>query len=520
MVSVPLWSSPVTKGEMAAGDGADIITFIQRHCRIDKDSIGGHRGELLKLRDWQQLQLYRLFARDPETGRRKHRTGLFGVARKNGKSGLASGIALAEADQGPAGGEVYCCAGDRDQARIVFGTARQMVEMDPELSGRVKVYKHELIWPATETRFKVLSAEAYTKEGLNPTFVIFDEVHVQPTDELWDVMSLAMGAREEPMLFGITTAGDPVDRLGGDSLCYRLYQHGRKVAAGEVADPSFYFAWWEPTTPAEGGPIDHTDPGVWAQSNPGLGDLVLLEDFESSVIRTHEAEFKTKRCNIWHTGKIAAIPSGRWEARAAKQPADGDVITFGSGVDVPADWLNDCVLFLDGSWSGDSTGVVGCTRDGYTFVVTHHEKSDTDGPDWRVPVTSVEHDLRTAMDNGARGMLLDPHRWQRTAAVLRDEGYNVVEWPTNSLARIVPAWKDFYAAVLDGDVTHDNNPALTRHINNIVLKVDAHGARPVKTTRTSRRHIDLGICAIGAYVNREIEFDSEPKRAKLWSSVA
>lgn len=520
MVSVPRWSSPVDKADMAAGDGAAVIAFIQRHCRIDKDTIGGKRGELIRLRDWQQLQLYRLFARDAETEARKHRTGLFGVARKNGKSGLASGIALAEADMGPAGGEVYCCAGDRDQARIVFNTARQMVEMDPELSGRVKVYKHELIWPATETRFKVLSAEAYTKEGLNPTMVIFDEVHVQPTDELWDVMALAMGAREEPMLLGITTAGDPADRLGNDSLCYRLYAHGKKVAAGEVDDPSFYFAWWEPEPRDDGKPIDHADPDVWAESNPGLGDLVLEEDFASAVIRTHEAEFKTKRCNMWHTGKVAAIPSGRWETCAATRPATGELISFGSGLDVPTDWLDGAVLFLDGSWSGDSTGVVGCTPDGFLFVVTHHEKTDIDGNDWRVPVTSVEHDLRAAMDNGARGLLLDPHRWQRTAAVLMDDGYPVLEWATNSLKRIVPAWKDFYAAVLDQDLSHDNNAAMNRHVANIVLKIDAHGARPVKTSRSSRRHIDLGICAIGAWSNRDIEFETQPTRAKLWSSVA
>ncbi len=516
MVSRPRWSSPVTKEEMATGDGAAAIDFIQHHCRVDKDSIGGRAGELLRLRDWQQLQLYRLFARRPD-GRRKHREGLLGLPRKNGKSGLGAAVALYEADQGPDGGEVYCCAGDREQARIVYGTARRMVETDPDLSGRVKAYKNEMVWTATGTRFRVLSAEAYTKEGLNPTFVLFDEVHVQPDDELWDVMALAMGAREEPMMLGITTAGAITDRLGNDSLCYRRYQHGRRVATGEIVDPSFYFGWWEPNELDDGQPVDHTNPTVWIEANPGYGDLVSAEDFEATVVKTHESEFRTKRCNMWVSGKETAIPSGRWEACQEDRPAEGQLIDFSSGLQVPTDWLDDSILFLDGSWSGDSTAIVGCTRDAYLFVVTHHERSDTDGPDWRVPVTSVEDDIRQAIDNGARGLALDPHRWQRSAAVLEEDGYPVVEWPTNALARIVPAWKDFYAAVLDQELGHDGDLAMSRHIGNMVLKIDAHGARPVKH-RPSQRHIDLGICAIGAHANRLLEFDDgTPKRAGLWS---
>jgi len=337
-----------------------------------------------------------------------------------------------------------------------------------------------------------------------------------------------MGARAEPMMLGITTAGVTTDRMGNDSIAYRLYQHGRMVAQGEVDDPSFYFAWWEPTEPTGDRPVDHADPAVWAEANPGLGDLVSVEDFQSSVVRTHEAEFRTKRCNMWVSGAQTAIPSGRWEDRATNRPRTGGLLEFSLGrhggpLEVPADWLQGALLFLDGSWSGDSTGVVGCTPDGHLFVVVHHEKTAADGPDWRVPVTAVEDDLRRALQAGARGLLLDPHRWQRTAAVLADEGHQVHEWPTNSLARICPAWKDFYAAVMDGDdgdLTHEGHPALNRHIGNIVLKVDAHGARPVKTHRMSTRHIDLGICAIGAWTNRNIDLSPVPTRARLWSAVA
>lgn len=523
----------MTPAEMRAGDGAAAIRFVQRHCRVVKDSVGGKRGELIRLRDWQQLEFYRMLARRPD-GRRRHRVALLGLPRKNGKSGKASGLALWMADEGPGGGEVYCCAGDKEQARIVFATCRSMVELDPELAARVKVYRDELVWPETETKLRALSAEAYTKEGLNPTGVVFDEVHVQPNDELWDVMALAMGAREEPLMLGITTAGNPADRYGNDTLCYRLYQHGRKVAQGEVVDPSFYFSWWEPTpkevtrrrqvagrwTTETVEVIDHRDPAVWNEANPGLGDLVSVEDFESAITRTHEAEFRTKRCNLWQVGKQAAVPEGRWEGRFVARPSTAELVRFGSGLEVPADWLADAVGFLDGSWSGDSTGVVCCTRDGHLFPITHHERTENDGPDWRVPVNSVKADIQLAFAHGLRGLLLDPFGWKQTAADLIDEGLPVVEWPTNSLARIVPAWKDFYAAILDGELTHDGNPALARHVGNVVLKVDNLGARPVKTSKASTRHIDLAICAIGAWTNRALEFgDDKPKRAQLWSAV-
>lgn len=520
----PRYMSPVTRAEMEAGDGTDHIAFIHRHGRVTKDSVGGKRGERLRMRPWQQLQIHRIFARDPDTLDRKHRTGLLGIPRKNGKSAIVAGFGLAEAESGPEGGEVYCCAGDKLQARIVFATCKAMVEMDPELSERVKPYRDRLWWPDTDTQLIVVSSDSKLKEGLNPTFTIFDEVHVQPDDELWDVMEQAQGAREDPLLLGITTAGDPIDRHGNDSLCHRLYQHGVKVANGEIDDPSFFFSWWEPYA---GDRADWTDPEVWAESNPGLGDIVSLADFEAKMKRGPEATVRTKRLNQWVPGKLAAFPAGAWDrieaTRKQRPPETGAKVTFNRAshdIDIPAAWLDDALLFLDGSWSGDCTGVVGVRRDGFLFVIVHHEKTELDGPDWRVPVTDVEDDLRRAMDAGARGLLLDPHRWQRTMVDLDEEGYQVAEWPTNSLARICPAWKDFYAAVVDVDeIAHDGNPALARHIANIVLKIDGRGARPVKQHKTSTRHIDLAICAIGAWANRQLDFDDGTSRAPLWAAV-
>jgi phage terminase large subunit-like protein len=466
----------------AKSDGDQAAEFIETFCRITKDSIAGRTGTPLVLRPWQRHLLHGLLERRPD-GRLKHRQALIGMPRKNGKSALASGIALWGLFCGPDGGEVYSCAGDRDQARIVFGSAKRMVEMDSELSGVAKLYRDVIEVPQTGAIYRVLSSEAYSKEGLNPTLTLFDEVHVQPNDELWNVMALASGSRPEPLMLGITTAGARTDSLGGDTLCYRMYQHGCRVASGETDDPSFYFAWWEP---AKGTEVDHTDPEAWREANPGYDDLVDPEDFASSVKRTPEAEFRTKRTNVWVISTSSAFPHGAWDACYSNRTVEPGTPE---------------VLMCDGSWSGDSTGIVSATVEEVPHLrVVDVWERPPDDPAWRVPVAEVENTLRTeARERNCLTVAFDPYRWQRSMQVLEEDGLPIVEFPTGSLPRMVPAWKAFYDAVMDGRVTHDGDPRLARHIENMKLKLDHRGARPVKEHGASQRHIDLGICAVGAY---------------------
>jgi phage terminase large subunit-like protein len=240
----PALLTKVPAADRKRGDGDLVADFIEQMCPQVKDSIGGHAGEPLLMRPWQRELLSYLFARRPD-GRYRHRTALVGLARKNGKSAIGSGIALHGLIMGPRGGEVYSCAADRDQARIVFGSAKSMVENSPELAAITKTYRDAIEVPSTGSVYRVLSSEAFTKEGLSPTLVLYDELHAAPNDELWNVMSLAQAARVDSLTLGITTAGVKGDSTGQDSTCYRLYQYGEKVASGEVDDPSFFMAWWK-----------------------------------------------------------------------------------------------------------------------------------------------------------------------------------------------------------------------------------------------------------------------------------
>jgi phage terminase large subunit-like protein len=471
----PRWC---TLAEAGVSRGPVAAEFIEGTCRIVKESVGGKVGELLRLRPWQVALLDSLLATD--AGVLVHRTALIGMARKNGKSALGAGLALWGLFLGAEGGEVYSCAGTREQARIVFGSARRMVELDPELSAEAKVYRDAIELPSTGSVYRPLSREAGVSEGLSPTLVIFDEVHVQADRELWDVMQLGTAARAEPLMVGITTAGARTDQHGRDSLCFQLYQHGKRVVAGEVDDPSFFFAWWEPEAGTE---ADHTDPKVWAEANPGLGDLCAEADFAATLPRTPESEFRTKRTNVWTTHATSALPHGAWAKLEA--PPDRDPATR-------------IVLMADGSWSGDSTAILGLTVEEHPqlWVVGLWEKPD-DVREWRVPVADVEQALRDAC--GSMPVVevgMDPYRWQRSMQILEDEGLPMVEYPMGSVERMVKAWKVFFDAVMDQGITHDGDPALARHVGNMVLKLDAKGARPTKDSKVSERHIDLGVCAV------------------------
>ena len=472
-------------------DAESVIDFITDLCRVTK---GRDSGQYLDLRNWQRHLLIDLFAQRDD-GLRKHRRGLIGLPRKNGKSALGAGIALwGLLADGEPGAEIYSCAGDRDQARIVFGMAKRMVELEPELAAAVKVYRDAIEYASTGSVYRVLSAEAYTKEGLNPSLVLFDEVHVQPNDDLWNVMPLGSGTRRQPLILGITTAGVRSDSTGGDSLCYRLYQYGKQVASGEVDDPSFFFRWWEPAAGAE---ADWRDPTIWTEANPALGDFLFVEDFETSARTTPENEFRTKRLNQWVSSRSAWLPQGAWEAclDTERQVLDGDEITVG----------------FDGSYSGDSTALVGCTtRDPHLFVIAAWEKADSDDPDWRVPIAEVEDAIRKACARWrVREVDCDPFRWSRTMEALEEEGWPIVEWNTSSPARMVPACAKFYDAVMEQRVTHDGDPRLARHIDHCVLKTDGKGPRIVKEHKMSPRKIDLAVCAVVAHDRATVAAESE-----------
>jgi phage terminase large subunit-like protein len=481
----PRWLTPVPESAIAKGREMEpVIDFVEAYGRITKDSVAGKAGEPLRLRDWQKSLLEHLFAWDDDGLR--NRVSLVGMPRKSGKSAVGAALGLYSLILGPRGAEVYSVAAEKEQARIVFADAKRTVEASPELSSLTKLYRDAIEMPAMNSVYRVLSAESVTKEGLSPTAVIFDELHAQPDRELFDVFSLAMGARGKlSTLIAITTAGVRSDRNAKDSIAFSLYNYGKRIASGEEVDPTFFMAWWEAPEGA-----DHRDPETWRLANPGFGDLNAESDFHSAIKRTPEAEFRIKRCNQWVSTVETWLPAGAWDECAGE-------VTL-----TPEDEI---VLGFDGSYNGDASVIVGAVvpkadEPVKVFMVKAWEKDmEHDPPEWRVDIAEVE---QTIMDfcqkHTVKEIACDPFRWQRSMEFLENQGLPVVAFP-QSPQRMIKACAKFYDAVADGRIVHDGDPLLARHIGNTAVKLTPAGPHIKKESPHSLRKIDAAVAAILAH---------------------
>ena len=476
----PLYISPVPEEDIERGDGDQIIAGMEAFCTVSRDGFSGRGGDPMILRDWQKQLIRRLFARRPD-GRMRHRTGLIGLPRKNGKSSLGSGIALDGLLFGGRGAEVYSAAAEEKQARIVFEETKRMVRADPELNEACEVMRDVISMSSTGSIYRVLTAKAPTKEGLNPSRVIVDELHAHPHDELWNVLTLGSGARIDPLTLAITTAGVMYDSLGQESICYRLYKHGIEVARGVTEDPSFYFEWWGAPDGA-----DHKDPEVWEAANPAYGDLIDPEDFASAVVTTPEAEYRAKRLNQWVSAATAWLPAGAWDACAdsSRSIPDGAPVVLG----------------FDGSYNNDSTALVVCTlgSDPFLDVVWCAERPKDAPQEWVVPIEDAEDAIRQACRRWTvKEVACDPSRWARSMQVLEAERLPMVEFPQTG-SRMIPATERFYEAVMNTAVAHSGDPDLSRHVGNAVIKRTSRGGHLQKDAKGSPRKIDLAVAAVMA----------------------
>jgi len=281
-------------------------------------SKGEWAGQPFLLQGWQRDQIIKpLFGwKRAIDGSRRYRKAYIEIPRKNGKSTLVAGIGLylLLADGEP-GAEVYSAAADRDQAAIVFGEAQSMVESNPQLASMVQVYKRSITVPNTRSFYKVLSADAYNKHGFNAHGIIFDELHAQPNRDLYDVLNTSTGARRQPLMVMITTAG--YDR---NSICWEQHEYARQVLDGVIDDPA-YFAFISAADEND----DWQDPKIWHKANPGLGVTIKEEYLEAECKRAiqvpaYQNTFRRLHLNQWTQQETRWMPMEGWDE--CKQPID------------------------------------------------------------------------------------------------------------------------------------------------------------------------------------------------------
>ena len=456
-IGLPTWSTPRL---YPTSDGDLVTDFAETFLHVSKGVLA---GEALRLTDWQSGLLGSLYERRDD-GLLRYRRSLIGLARKNGKSLIGSVCALYGLIEGEPGAEVYSAAGDRMQARIVFNEAKWQISQSPALSGICKVYRDVVEVPSTGAIYRVLSADAKLQQGLNPSTVIFDEVHVQPNQDLWDALSLGMGARKDPHIIGITTAGyDP------DSLCGRLYNYGKRVISGDQVDERFGFFWWEAP---EGCAVSDRD--AWAAANPNLAEGLLdIEDMEVSMNQTAEVAYRRYRLNQWvRTDGESWLPAGAWELCRSDMELKPDLPTF-VGVDM--------------ALKHDSIAVViAQPQDGRVVVRAKIWHPDANAMD----VSAVEQHIRdinrefNVVENA-----YDPAFFQRSAEVL-SENHVMVEFP-QSAARMIPACGNLYELIVNQVIAHDGDPMFADQLLSAAQRQTESGWRLSKGK--SKRKIDAAI---------------------------
>jgi phage terminase large subunit-like protein len=232
---------------------------------------GRHAGKPLTLRPWQKRFIRAVYTED-KSGRRPVRTAIMSMGRKNGKTQLAAVLAICHLS-GPEAedrGEVYSCANDRFQASKIFNEMCAMILQQEWLRLRINVirFKKELEDLKNGSMYAALSKEAKTKFGLNPSFVIYDELGQTADRSLYDAMDSAMGARDEPLMLVISTqAADDHAPLS------QLIDYGEKINRREIKDPSFHCTLY-----AADDDLDPFSAKAWRQANPALDDFRSLED--------------------------------------------------------------------------------------------------------------------------------------------------------------------------------------------------------------------------------------------------
>lgn len=186
--------------------GTRPIKFIELFCKHSK---GKWAGKPVVLELWQKAFIQALFGFvDEETKLRKYKKGVLFVGRKNGKSTLASGLALYMLTKdGEDGAEIYAVATKKDQAKIVWEESKRMIKKSPELNELCKCRINGIYYDLTESIFKALASDSDSLDGLNSHCVLADEVHAWKDKNLQDVMFDSMSAREQPLFIEFSTMG-------------------------------------------------------------------------------------------------------------------------------------------------------------------------------------------------------------------------------------------------------------------------------------------------------------------------
>ena len=295
-------------------------------------------GQQMTVYPWQRRILRGMYA--PGV-----REAVVSIPRKNGKTGLAAGLALGHlcGPEAEEMGEVYSAATDKKQAGIVFRQCKAMIRRTPWLKSRlvIKDFDMSIEDRVTGSTYQALSADAGTKHGLSASCVIYDELAQAPTSELYDVLRTSTGARANPMFISISTQA-----ARDEHVLSELIDYGLAVQEGSIEDATFYLSLY--TAPEGADPFDEE---VWAACNPGLGVIRSIDEMRTMAKRARRIPSRLPAfLNLYLNQRVQSAASfmavAEWNA------------CFDGAVSVEALQGRPCVVGLDLSEVRDLTAMV------------------------------------------------------------------------------------------------------------------------------------------------------------------
>lgn len=462
---------------------AQRVLDVPKHAQL-KHLKGPTAGEIFEFEPWQIFIVNQTYGWKRPDGLRLFRTVYIEVPRKNGKSTFCSVLAVFHLlfDK-EMSAEVYSAATSRDQARIVFDDARAMIERSSTLNPILKTNRMNISHQRSNSKFEPLSADAGTLEGKNPSCSIIDELHVHKTPEVYDVLDVATGAREQPLLFSITTAG-----TNFQGVCYQKRDYLMKVLDGHVEDYTFF------------GVIFHIDKeddwrtkDAWIKANPNYGVSVRPDDLERLCKQAQESpsaenNFRTKRLNEWRNATSAWISSVDWEQCDEERPPieewEGHDCYIGLDLASVSDFA--CMALLFPHWEDDILWIYQYLQS-YLPEDTVFEKAGALGAqyrDWKdkgyikatpgnvTDLAYIKQDLIEALETyNVKEVAYDPYGANELSASLLDEGAPMVKMSQSIMSMSDPS-KELEKAIKGGTLVHGGDPVMNWMISNCVIYTD------------------------------------------------
>jgi len=435
------------------------------------------------LEPWQQFILANLFGWvRVSDDMRRFREAYIKVPRKNGKSVLAAGVGLyCMAADDEYGAEVYSGATSEKQAWEVFRPAKLMAQKTPPLLDHfgIEVNAKNLLRIADFSRFEPLIGNP--GDGASPSCAIVDEYHEHDSSDLYDTMITGMGAREQPLMFVITTAGS---NIGGP--CYEKELEAQKVLDG-VFDDERTFAIMYGIDEGD----DFKNPENWAKANPNLGVSVsedYLEAQVSSAIRTpsRQNSVKTKHFNMWVGAKTAWLPMDVWTRCGDENLNEEDFYGLPAfvGLDLATkiDVAARCTIFVKiiddkkhyyafpHMYLPEEALDKAKNASSYRGWATSGHLQLMDGAE--VSFDDIEEDIISlASKYQIQEIAYDPWQATQMAQNLRSAGAMAIEYP-HQVKYLSPAMKELEAALVSGRFHHPNNPVFDWMASNVTARLD------------------------------------------------